>query len=166
MKKQLGFTIIEMLVVMGIVGIAVGIGVTFLGNNSRRSVTQAQARFSSDINRVRTLVQRYNVSYELNIASDKKSYTLTPKNTVNTTVANVPVITGAFSDGITIKTLSTATFPAKIYSAPFGRFGDGGTPACFEMVGNEDYRAVISLVGVTGKVISRNVVKSTTSGCS
>jgi prepilin-type N-terminal cleavage/methylation domain-containing protein len=165
MKKQLGFTLFELLIVMAIIGIAAALFASSLGSNGQRSVREAQTQFATSLSRVRTLVQRYNVSYELGIASDKKSYTLTPKNGLNAVVANVPVISGKFVNGVTLEVLASAVIPSTVYTAPFGRFGGGGAPLCFELVGGQNYRGVISLVGVTGKIVSRALRVSTTSGC-
>jgi prepilin-type N-terminal cleavage/methylation domain-containing protein len=162
--KQRGITLIEMLVVIAIIGIVSALGVSLLGNNDERSTREAQTEFVNDLERVRSLVIRYNVGYELSIAPDQKSYSLTPKDLAGVTPTNVPVVSGTLNRA-TLQPKSTLTLPVILYRAPYARLGIGGAAGCFELVGGSDYRAVVSLVGVTGKVIPRALVKSATTKC-
>lgn len=158
-----GFSLVEMLIVIAVLGIVLALGVSLLGNSNERAVREAQAQLAADLSRVRTLVQRFNVSYELEISSDKKTYTLTPKDIANTTVATASTITRTMNS-ITLEVASSVTLPARLYTAPFGRFGNAA-PTCLELVGGQNYRAAVSLIGVTGKIIPRQVTSSATSGC-
>ncbi len=163
MRRIRGFTLIEVLIVVAVVGIIAGLSVQLLGNGSERSMREAQADFVGNLERVRSAVIRYNVSYEMSIASDKKSYTFTPKNASGTVQVGVPVIAGKFSS--VLLEIGFGTLPGTIYRAPYARLGTGGAPTCFELIGSQDYRSVVSLVGVTGKIIPRKIIPSTVSGC-
>jgi prepilin-type N-terminal cleavage/methylation domain-containing protein len=161
MKKTQGITLIELLVVIAIIGIIAALSVQLLGNNAERSTRESQAGFISSLERVRSLVIRYNVSYILDIASDKKSYAFTPRDLAGTAPSNVPTISGQMN--YALLEVGVGSVPGRIYTAPYARLG--AAPRCFEIVGQNNYRAVVSLVGVTGKVIARNLVRSITSGC-
>jgi prepilin-type N-terminal cleavage/methylation domain-containing protein len=164
MKKTQGITLIELLVVIAIIGIIAALSVQLLGNNAERSTRESQAGFISSLERVRSLVIRYNVSYILDIASDKKSYAFTPRDLAGTAPSNVPTISGQMN--YALLEVGVGSVPGRIYTAPYARLGGtGAAPRCFEIVGQNNYRAVVSLVGVTGKVIARNLVRSITSGC-
>jgi prepilin-type N-terminal cleavage/methylation domain-containing protein len=162
--KQRGVTLIEMLVAIAIIGIVSALGVSLLGNNDQRATREAQTQFVNNLERVRSLVIRYNVSYELSIAPNQKSYSLTPRDLAGVTPTNVPVIAGTLNQA-TLQPKSTLTLPVTLYRAPYARLGVGGSAACFELVGGNNYRAVVSLVGVTGKVIPRAIVVSATTKC-
>jgi prepilin-type N-terminal cleavage/methylation domain-containing protein len=162
--KSLGFSLIEILIAIAIIGIAAALAVSLLGSNDQRATREAQTQFVNDLERARSLVIRFNVSYELGIAANQKSYTLTPKDTAGNTVANVPVIAGTLKQA-TLKPASTLTLPSIIYRAPYARSGLGAKAGCFELVGNNNFRGVVSLVGVTGKIIPRSIVVSGATKC-
>ena len=84
MKSKNGFTLLEMLIVIAIIGIIAAIG--FVNYNKTIKVQrlrEAQGQFAQAIERARTLSRRYSQDYRLGI-SDKR-YRIVPLTVVTTT---------------------------------------------------------------------------------
>jgi prepilin-type N-terminal cleavage/methylation domain-containing protein len=167
MKNPHGFTLLELLIVMGIFGIIFALSaVAFSGGRDRREMREAQKTFEQSAERVRTLVRRYSYDYVLTIATDKKSFVFKPQNKALSAIANsAPDVSGKLPDSVTItvKPLSL-NLANPLFTAPFARTLGGATPICFELVSSiSSLKTAVDLVGVTGKVVSRDI--SNTSGC-
>jgi type IV pilus assembly protein PilA len=168
MKSRIqGFTIIEMLIVLAILGIVTAIGVGSLNSGrDKRAVLEGQTAFAQSVERVRSLVRRYGYDYRLTIAADNKSYVFKPQSTVTAAAVSntAPDVVGAMPATVKIKlgTGSAFIISNPIYFAPFGRLGNGGAPICFELLSTTTtLKSAIDLVGVTGKVVTRAISTAT-----
>ncbi len=164
-QNPYGFSMVEMLVVIAVLGIALAFALPLLGDNGRRLVREAQTRFSSDIERVRTLVPRFNASYLLTISANNNTYSLVPQDASGNVITGIPTINGVMPNGATLFAMTGADLTTPLYRAPFGRFGGGAAESCFEIRGPNNFRAAVSLNGVTGKVITRAVQAQAATTC-
>lgn len=166
-SRNQGFTIIEMLVVLAILGIITAIGIgTLNSGRDKRFVQEGQTAFAQSVERVRSLVRRFGYDYKLTIAADNKSYVFKPQTTSTAAAVtnSAPDVTGTMPATVTLKLGTGSSFNLlnPIYLAPFGRLASGGAPICFEVLSTTtSLKSAIDLVGVTGKVVTRAISTAT-----
>ncbi len=166
-NRQAGFTLLELLIVMAMLGIVFALSAGALSSGRDRSeMREAQKTFEQATERVRTLVRRFGYNYLLTISTDKKSFVYSAQNAAGVAVANsAPDVIGKFPTSVTIAVKpTTINLSNPLFKAPFARTLGGGAPICFELVSSiSSLKTAVDLVGVTGKVVSRDI--SNTSGC-
>jgi prepilin-type N-terminal cleavage/methylation domain-containing protein len=125
MKSRSGFTLIEVLIVIGILGIVLALGVGLLGDPAVRTLKEAQAQFASDVEKARNAARRYNVSYKTTLNLTEYSFEPVDLNGVN--VSSAPTISGKLPTGTSVE-YGNGNPATNIYRAPFARAGSGGAP--------------------------------------
>lgn len=146
MKRSKGFTMIEILVVIAIIGILASIfGWNMINSYRRAQLSEAQATVATELTRARSQSQR---------SSTDQTVTWTA-STINIGTKAVPVPNG---------TLIANAVPASAYkyTAPYGEFTvpTGADPGLIlELVdATGRYHTAVIAMGVTGKVVRRGVV--------
>jgi prepilin-type N-terminal cleavage/methylation domain-containing protein len=148
-----GFTLFELLIVIGLIGILTAAGAFFLGRGrSTELLKSARAQFAQDIVRARSWTKSYSYNYQIVITTATNTYEIKP---VSTTATGLPSISKTLPTGTKFITVPISSI---VYYAPLGRLE----------VSNEQYklgltnstattglRANVDLVGVTGSVIAR-----------
>jgi prepilin-type N-terminal cleavage/methylation domain-containing protein len=198
-RTKNGFTLLEMLIVIAIIGIIAAIG--FVNYNKTIQVQrlrEAQGQFTQAIERARTLSRRYSQDYRLGISN--KRYRIVPLVLVVTTTAGVttstitedtasdapPSITEEFANGVVMGTGTAAssrfgdlnkyndlvsTNPQAeqedriTISGPNGRIWLANEK-CYVMQFDSNTttpKTAMTIVGVTGKVVSRGIFYNKTS---
>lgn len=166
-NQQFGFTLIEMLIVLVVVGVLSAGALSIFARESRRAQLQAvRSQLVLDLQYARSNAQRYNCNWIINFVSEAQ-YTLNGPTlggtaincaTTTTTTRNLPA-------GIQIrqKTPTTSSAPNNYgfsYNSPFGTISSGGNIDAIEIgyatvstdaVTDPTY---VKIVGLTGKVIS------------
>lgn len=170
-KNQLAFTLIEMLIVIGIIGVLGAVALTFYLREAQRARVQAaRSQLVLDLQDARSKAQRYNCNWTITLV-DATSYTVVGPNLSGTiTCANTVMTTRTMPSGVEIyqrTSTSAAAAPSNlqiIYQAPFGTLSQGGnvdpievrkvgTPVALPTVQSTDM-AYIKILGITGKVIA------------
>jgi prepilin-type N-terminal cleavage/methylation domain-containing protein len=168
-SRNYGFTLLEILMVIAVLGIITVLGISFLGKRDRPALQEGQTSFAQSLERVRTLVRRYAYDYVLTIATDNKSYIFKAQTTKSSgtqaAVTNsAPDISGKMPDTVRLKLGTTSSFilTNPIYLAPYSRLGTGGAPICFEFSNTAStLKTATDLVGITGKVVNRAISTAT-----
>jgi len=137
-----GFTLIEMLITLAVLGILTAIGVfNFQSFTAQQRVNEAQQVLAQTLNRARGEARKTSTNQMLTWTSNSIS--------INGKIVNIP-------NGVT---LSTSDFSTGLgYSAPYGRtirttgamLNSGGI---FTLSGMMGKGARVKIIGVTGKVI-------------
>lgn len=141
-SRSAGFTLIEMLVVLAILGIIGTMGVTTYIRESRvAAVRQAAIEMQSDIETLRSSTIRYNGDSKFALATGGKGYTLTiASNPAATT------ITRTFSNGVT----ATTTASDLTYKAPLSTVD---APDRSYTLSFDSISYYVKVIGVTGKAV-------------
>jgi prepilin-type N-terminal cleavage/methylation domain-containing protein len=168
MNQRAGFTLLEMLVVIGVLGIVLGLAVSGFGGNDRRALREAQTQLSQALERARTLVRRHNFDYRITIDNSARKWTLQPLDNAGTVVTTVSSVNGTYPAAISISMVtpaSTTPIPSQLlYQAPFSRVAPGVAPTCFLLTyTGSSLKAQVDLVGATGKAVQRGI--TTTTSC-
>jgi prepilin-type N-terminal cleavage/methylation domain-containing protein len=153
-----GFTLFELLIVIGIIGILAVLGAFFLGRNRETErLKGARADFAQDIVRARSWTRSYSYNYQIIVDTTTNKYDIKP---VSTTATGLPTISKTLPTGtkfISVPALSI------VYYAPLGR--QSAPSAAQYTLGSSSSTATIGLrtnvdlVGVTGLVISRALIQ-------
>lgn len=137
-----GFTLIEMLIVLAIMGILLAIGVfNFQNFTAQQRVNEAQQVVAQTLNRARAEARKNSTDQFLTWTSSSIS--------INGSSVSIP-------NGVTLTTTNFSTGLG--YSAPYGRtIGTTGailnSGGIFTLTGVMGKGAQVKVVGVTGKVI-------------
>lgn len=147
MRGAKGFTLLELLIVIAIIGILSGLGVLTLRDAIQAArLNEGSAQLAADLQRARSGSQRFNRASTFTLTgSPATSYTVT---------INGQAVTRTLPEGIRITT--TADARSIIYNAPFGEISSGvaGMILKVNLAGHGETREV-RVLGTTGKVYSR-----------
>jgi prepilin-type N-terminal cleavage/methylation domain-containing protein len=158
-----GFTLLEMLVVIAVVGVVATLGVTtFLGFRQTTEIQQAQSQLAQDLERVRQLARRYSVTYRFETPSTTsyQAYALKADGTKDSTVPELAL--RVLPNSATFSYTPSAN--AK-YTGPFGRVNTTTSALCYAVrIASSGKFAEITLLGVTGRVTPRPI-RTTGSPC-
>lgn len=142
MNRTHGYTLLELLVVIAVIGILAGIGFSVLSGARARAVVRDTAQqITADLNRARSSAQRSNQDASLVLAGDGKSYALT--------LAGADT-TFTLPSGLTVQSVNTD--PAETtatYTAPYGELS--GSTGRLWKVSSAAATVYVKTVGVTGK---------------
>jgi len=144
-RRRLGFSLLEMLIVLAILGIMAGVGYASMRKMLARSqLDSAAAQVASDLRRARSFAQTKNFAakwektsdtgYKLDLNGTVKTYTLPP----GTKFVGV-------ADGTTIE-----------YRPPYGEVKVNGSAIAaikLTIANDNGMQTEVRVVGVTGKVI-------------
>jgi type IV pilus assembly protein PilA len=161
-KRRDGFTLLEMLVVIAIIGLLAAIGFNSLGTyRASLRVRDAQAQVTTAAERARSLARRYGQNYRLTVSNvnGRAKYSVVPYNAAWTAEAtDVPALRDQLlPEGFAF---SNTTALEMNFIGPLARLQ---TTGCIGITfASSNLSAVVNLVGVTGKVIPRAVQQNTT----
>lgn len=145
MRTKEGFTLLELLIVLAVVGVLAALGLSSFVNAQRNAqLSEAAAQFATDLQRARSTAQRYNQDASLVLVlDDPSSYILT---------LDGPPTTRRLPHGAQVQLVrgnSNIT-----YSAPYGEVDAADRSFAVSSPRTDKVRAV-RIIGVTGKVISQ-----------
>ena len=178
-NKQAGFTLLELIGVIGVIGILLAIGFFFFTQAREASrLREAQSQFTQVLERARNLARRYSRAYQLDIAAFQNNavaYTTTPRATQRNTTTGVleyvpvannppPSDQGVFTAGVKITPIGATPAPPLVFLGPFGRLdGPEVTTYCLTLASSVTKPwTEVSVLGVTGKVVSRGIQQGRT----
>lgn len=152
MTKEQGFTMIEILIVLAIIGLFLTIGLVNINRSIQASqLREATNQFAADLRRSRALAQR--TSKDVTIAWTPDSSSKITRYFVGDTAIDLPY-------GITMKCESGCGSSANtiVYSAPYGELTGasgsiGGKRFSLSSPNSSVNALSLRIVGVTGKVI-------------
>ena len=170
-KNQFAFTLIEMLIVLGIIGVLGAVALTFYLREAQRArVQSARSQLVLDLQDARSKAQRFNCNWTITLV-DATTYTVVgPDLSGTVTCANTITKTHPMPSVVEIYQRTSTTAAAApsniqiIYQAPFGTLSAGnnidvveirrvGTPVALPATQTSDM-AYVKVLGVTGKVIA------------
>jgi prepilin-type N-terminal cleavage/methylation domain-containing protein len=161
-KKSTGFTLIEVLVVIGILGIILAFGLRgVLREQQVQQLRAAQNQLGTDIERARSFARRYSYNYQFTLTNATGAYTIQPRNTANVVVTTAPSVTGRLPSPIRVLSTtpaSTTTYTLS-YSGPFGRLVGASSASIRIGFGpaTGQLKTSVDMIGVTGQVIRRGI---------
>lgn len=147
MKRKSGFTIIEFLIVIAMIGILASIGIpNYLTWRANTLTREAAQQFARDVERLRTEVKRSNVAMGVEVTSGEQSYTLDDREV---SLPGGVEVYRVLDDG-TVVANTSFTFSPPYATADLKRRD-------FELrwISDPDIQRTVTVVGVTGKVIVR-----------
>ncbi|THF68123.1 type II secretion system protein GspH [Deinococcus sp. Arct2-2] len=140
-----GFTLLELLVVMTIIGIVAGVlGFSLLNNLRRTQLQSAAAQLSADLRLTRTNAQKTGLMSAVTVVAGGTTYTAQTRPT--------QAQTRSLENGITLVPDSSSLTTVKYYP-PFGTLATTGT--LWELRSPTTWipSVFLKVVGVTGKVM-------------
>jgi len=153
----LGFTLLELLVVLGIVGLlAVGGLASYRKARIRSEVASAQVRVAQALQMTRSAVWRYNVDGRIAFPDDRTLQAVVADGSQSYFVETYTLPTALelhySTDGVNWRAPSTMS--ALVYRAPFAEIG--ASPRVFRVRRSDrpEIEACVRVIGVTGKVVS------------
>jgi prepilin-type N-terminal cleavage/methylation domain-containing protein len=167
-SRQFGFTLIEMLIVIALMGILGAGALSIFARESRRAQVQSvRSQLVLDLQYARSNAQRYNCNWTVTFVSVTQYTVIGPTlggttiacGTTTTTTRDIPTSVGV---QLRWKTASTSTEPTGqqvIYRAPFGTLLPtnnsvieiGLATSNTAPVTNPAY---LKIIGITGKVVA------------
>jgi prepilin-type N-terminal cleavage/methylation domain-containing protein len=153
MKPQQGFTLIEVLLVLALIGIIGGIGFNeWLGASKRGAVRSAAVQIAADLERVRSSARRYNTNATLTRSTNANKYTLlingnsseidmpegTETTVQNGTLTGTDLVVQYTAPNAELDTISMNNPP----EIKVGLINQPGVPPIY-----------VKVIGVTGKVV-------------
>jgi prepilin-type N-terminal cleavage/methylation domain-containing protein len=171
-RSRQGFTILELLVVIGIIGILASVAFWQLGSIRKNAELQnAQLGFVQDMDRGRQNARRYNVNYAVRIDTTNSKYSIVPVKDSTPNGAGPTWVVLTASDGdypqikdkvlpysakFTLKSGITKSYSDNfvMFTAPFARVN---ADADCVAVNIGTLKGEVNLVGVTGKPIPRPI---------
>jgi prepilin-type N-terminal cleavage/methylation domain-containing protein len=173
MKRGLGFTLLELLIAIAIIGVLAAVGFNLLTQfRAGQRLREVQLQFSQTVERARAVSRRYSLFVRV---------TVTPPTTVNPNAPykykmaayslNRDYSTGAdtyteqtdpapieitLPDEFRISNVTTATDLTLM--GPFGRLNSAPRHTyCFQRRNDNNLLARVDVLGVTGKVVARGL---------
>jgi prepilin-type N-terminal cleavage/methylation domain-containing protein len=152
-----GFTLFELLIVIGIIGILAVLGAFFLGRNRETErLKGARADFAQDLVRARSWTKSYSYNYQIVVDKTTNKYDIKP---VSTTATGLPTISKTLPAGTKFISVPASSI---VYYAPLGRVSaaDGQYKlGSSNSTATAGLRTNVDLVGVTGLVIARALIQ-------
>jgi prepilin-type N-terminal cleavage/methylation domain-containing protein len=160
--NQDGVSLIELLVVIAIIGILTSIGFVNLDNyRAILRIREAQTQFSQDLEKTRQLSRRLSVNLTVKVNATTNVYEMYALKADGTKDTSLPSI-GPFSLPVGIQFSSVPSLDST-FRGPFGRIKSATAPCYGLKISNRNLIAEITLLGVTGIVVSRPVKNSAVS---
>jgi prepilin-type N-terminal cleavage/methylation domain-containing protein len=154
MKQIGGFSLVEMLIVLSVVGILTALGFSSLEGLRRSSeLREVQFKVGGDFERARQFARRYGVRYLVEINETTGDYVIKPVDVGGLDITTYPKIQGKITTNTEFVTAGDGSF---FITGPFGKLV--GSPMCVAInLKNTNLVAEIHLVGVTANVINRTI---------
>ena len=147
MSQRPGFSIVEILVVLAVMGLLMGIAWVNLHNLRERTVVrQGATSYAVVLKQARTLAQRY--SSDVTVALTPAGFSLTQMRSGQTVVQNYTLPTGV--EALAAESGGATTV---VYQPPYGEVAPTGVSISFRSKRNNSIAVVVGAVGLTGKVV-------------